>query len=228
MTLRGAHLSSLPASEVRALLDWLEASASPGKSLEAMGTGPHWVLAHCDDGVTWGLVDEGRVRWAEGAWAGPRPTRANVQQVRVFGPEAEFLVWRVEGEGTFQARRLADGEPSKDWCRPKEERFLIAATRMADDVATGHADFSAVDERDGRRQVLPPVCDPLDDRPRGLRGLTADDFEKGAYGVGLELHHYLDEDDGTGCVRVAASRLVRLVRLAPEEQRAPGEPEGRS
>ena len=67
------------------------------------------LLAHADDGVIWGRVDKGVLQTSHSAFpqVSPPLRALTLQQARLFGPDAELLVWR-DGEGNWQARLLRD------------------------------------------------------------------------------------------------------------------------
>ena len=74
-----------------------------------------WLLAFAEDGVIWGLVEKGELYLssAEHTKVSPKLRLITLQSLRLFGAEAELLLWR-EGHG-FKARILKEGggEPRK-------------------------------------------------------------------------------------------------------------------
>jgi len=211
---RYARIRPLTESDVTSVLDWMEGKDTGG-AVQALiaacadgdGSGL-WILVHLDGGVVWGLVDDGDARLARSAdptWP-PAPSRDRLQQLRVFGTAGELLVWRDEDIGTPAGRLIEDEEggdkdPVWGW---KDEHYVVAGTEIIRDAGISDDRFTAVREANGRAQVLP------------LR-LEADDFAlsgapagRGMHVVRLVVRHYLEENSENGCVRVAASRLVRL------------------
>ncbi|MGH2733357.1 MAG: type III-D CRISPR-associated protein Csx19 [Actinomycetota bacterium] len=212
-----ANVKSLASSQVEALIAWAGGAGAPedAGSLLSECRGPDtsalWLLAHCDDGVTWGRCDGSRLLLScsqHENWPTPRPTARNLQQLRLFGERGEVLVWRREDAGDALAGRLlADGAEQPhpdDPARPCEELYLVLGTRIAEGgEATGDG-FTAVTDAAGRVQVLP-------------LGLGRDTPDWGRPAACLRISHYLERDEETGCVRIAASRLVALEPV-PEER----------
>lgn len=185
----------------RSVVEWIQGAggdANLARGLVARCGAPAWVLAHCDDGVAWGAYRAGCFAFSDLAeWPTPRPAASTLQQVRLFGPAAEILIWS-EGRGSFAGRLLEDTAGSStntDPARPHDEAYLVAASQRV----AGTATFTAVRDRSGRVQVVPL---PLDDA----------DFLEGRHGLELGVRHYMEPVAETGCIRIAASRLVALRR----------------
>ena len=90
-----------------------------------------WLLAHCDDGVTWGRLENGKWLLASEYFPdiAPVPSRHNIQQIRIFGRESEVLIWR--SEGSFAGRKIKDvafnaEKYLKPWC----ESQILLGTRL--------------------------------------------------------------------------------------------------
>ncbi|HXK43686.1 MAG TPA: CRISPR-associated protein Csx19 [Anaerolineae bacterium] len=96
------HIQSLPVPDDLAteLRQWLAAQTQP--------YGLNCLLAHADDGVIWGQVRDGGWHLSGDAFpAISPPLRAvTLQQVRLFGPTAELLLWK-DGTG-WRARLIRD------------------------------------------------------------------------------------------------------------------------
>lgn len=101
-----------------------------------MSEGLPWLLVHADDGVIWGRRQaDGTLKVSGDAFSDPQryPALAvrlralTVQQLRIFGPDGEILLWR-EDEG-FQGRQILDGAsaPENSW----EEQQLLWGTPQA-------------------------------------------------------------------------------------------------
>lgn len=155
-------------------------------------TAPAWALFHCDDGVTWGYFDKSTWRLGCDVFPeiSPRPSAISLQELRVFCRAFEVLIWRTE-EG-FGGRLLRDVEGSAalgPLAPDKEERPLLG------DRVIEHKDgFTGVGDGTGAEQVLPLRLPQgsMSARPR------------------LVVRHYFAGDERTGCIRVAASRLVEV------------------
>jgi len=153
---------------------------------------PAWVLCHCDDGVTWG-------RWAQGNWRlgstafpdlCPVPSRRSLVELRVFSATFEALIWR--GESELLGRMLTDEPPgpSDDPMEPHDEDRLLLWGHIVDE----RDGFTRVTNGTGMEQALP------------LTGLD----RTGSASPRLRVRHYFGRDDRSGCVRVAASRLMEF------------------
>lgn len=162
-----------------------------------------WLLAHCDDGVTWGCRDGGEWQLASAYDLAPEPTRKNLQQLRLFGKASELLMWRAGDD--FRGRVLADApaEGFAEWAKPMTERRFLVGRRI---VGESRGRFSVVGDAHGSRHAVPLAC-------------TDDDFAMERFPLRLEIRHYLDRDDATGVVRIAASRLVDIWNDAQKEGR---------
>jgi CRISPR-associated protein (TIGR03984 family) len=190
------------------ILDWV--------TIGSPSSWPHsgqarWLLAHCDDGVVWGYRDSADTwRLSSGLVfpslqksASPTLRHESLQQVRLFGDEGELLVWR--DEVSLRGRWLHDSgiDSLEEHQRPIDEYYLLLGDRMLDDSMDG---FTLVGDAAGSRHSVPVEC-------------SAGDFDLRYRGRGdpppwpLQLHvrHYLEQDERSGTVRIAASRLVRVL-----------------
>jgi CRISPR-associated protein (TIGR03984 family) len=190
-------IASIDEAGCKQIVAWLlsDSNAAP----EHLGSGLAWVLAHSDDGVTWGRFDEDAGRWHLGHDAFPDvspPIRAQaLQELRVFGNEGEVLIWRAE-EG-LRGRLIKDAGPAgprdeTDPLRPSEEFRILRGDRVHGDAAGG---FTRVTDATGAEQVLPIKLDEARIRQRNVR---------------LHVRHYWVQDADDGTVRVAVTRLVKL------------------
>ena len=200
-TLFGAELQPFDPEDCRPYLAWVagEAASPPG------GSRYHWLLAHSDGGVTWGVNRDGRWALSIGRFAGVSPPTAAVafgaalQQIRLFSPLQELLIWRADG-GPL-GRLLSDTAPIADALfRPLDgEQVLIGDRLLAEPVD----DFALVGDDAGSRHAVP------------LPGLTAQSFRDAEgnpyWPLRLRLRQYLEQDASTGALRIAAARLVDLI-----------------
>jgi CRISPR-associated protein (TIGR03984 family) len=186
--IQGCEIEQLDTKGCKAWIDHVLGEGHPPFTVED----PAWVLFHCDDGVTWGRLDGARWRLGSEAFPDvcPRPSDISVQEFRVFCRAFEVLVWRTQ-DG-YRGRVLRDVERSSlsgPVAPDEEERPLLG------DRAIEHRDgFTRVEDGTGAEQVLPLRLPErsMSARPR------------------LLLRHYFARDERTGCVRVAASRLVEV------------------
>lgn len=218
MELKYCSMNRISDDDCRSLIGWLagrnqfsdvsELLSCCGSRLQGKQL---WVLAHCDDGVTWGRVSDDTLLLSctqVERWSTPEISESNLQQVRVFGDEAELLIWLVDREsGRFRGRVLKDdlSYGQDDPFRPKDETYLIAATGVAPDGAATAQGFTVVSDAGGRTQVLPLELSP-------------EDFGANKFPVGLSVRHYFNQDSESGSARIAGSRLLSLRRIAEGEQ----------
>jgi CRISPR-associated protein (TIGR03984 family) len=209
-TLFGAELQPFGPEDCRPYLAWAagEAAAPPG------GSRYHWLLAHSDGGVTWGVNRDGRWALSIGRFPGVSPPTAAVafgaglQQLRLFSPLQELLIWRTD-DGPL-GRLLTDTAPVADALfRPLDGEQVLIGDRLLAEPVDG---FALVGDAAGSRHAVP------------LPGLTHQSFRDGEdnpyWPLRLRLRHYLEQDAETGALRIAAARLVALVaRPADEESR---------
>jgi CRISPR-associated protein (TIGR03984 family) len=213
--LEGADISPLADEDVRAVVADLGSRTMTDAVVKCLAPcrnpadEPLWLLLHADAGVTWGVIEKEGVRLSSLALAGwPTPAleAGGLQQLRIFGAGGEVLIWRAEDPPrSLAGRRLADGGasgPLEPWLKPGNIRQVVAASRVAEG-GEARGGFTAVADGTGRTQVVPWT-------------LTDEDFDTGGgagpYPLELVVREYFEQDDVSGCVRVAASRLVALRR----------------
>jgi CRISPR-associated protein (TIGR03984 family) len=179
-----------------AYLAWLLGQAS-GEQPDG-ATELAWALAHSDDGVTWGRFDTAAKIWRLGDQAAPQvspPIRLEtLQELRLFGPTCEVLIWRT-AQG-LRGRTLRDADAStdkgEDALAPLVEDRLVLGERV---VASCAHDFTHVGDRTGAEQVLP---------------ILVTDKQLHAGQVKLQVRHHFELDAETGAARVTVTRLVDL------------------
>jgi CRISPR-associated protein (TIGR03984 family) len=157
-----------------------------------------WLLAHCDDGVVWGKREGARWRLSSTAFPDVSPPLGenNLQQLRLFGPLREVLLWRTD-DG-FTGRELTDASPAAadDPLRPQDQEYVL----MGDRLLGVNDGFSLVGDARGSRQAVPLSI------PENASGA----LEWRRWPLRLQVRHYFTSDPRSGLVRVVASRLVHL------------------
>ena len=159
-----------------------------------------WLLAHCHDGVTWGLLGD------DNSWQlssmffpnlSPCISASNLLELRMFGVDGEFLIWQTENG--FVGRSLADQKlpmtAVQDSCRPDNETRILLGNKFVESQDR----FTHVRTARGTQQAVPLEC-------------TKDDFTGDRWPLRLEVRHYFEENRQTGVVRVGASRLVNVFK----------------
>lgn len=179
MTLHGAALTPLDGNVSKELVAWL---------LDGQGEcplpdfSPQWAVLQCSDALVWGVWRDGRWVWAsEADPVGIRkPTAATLLEARIFGPEAEALVWR--SGGGWAGRRLAD-DPAVAAALKPICRSLRFDGDESDKSTLPHGFVAHVTT--GGRVVVAP-------------------------GRELKTREYLADVDNTGLLRIAATRFVEV------------------
>jgi len=159
-----------------------------------------WLLAHADDGVIWGRrQSDGSLLLSSDVFFNLKsgyPAIAvelrpeTLQQLRIFGPGGELLIWR--NEGRFRGRIIMDGDSQREdsW----QEQHLLWGTSIEQ-----RAGFSLLKEgQQGPQHAIPIVV-------------------SGAQRAALTVRHYVQSDQ-YGQAIVGLSRLVNLGLFATTEE----------
>jgi len=137
-----------------------------------------FALAFADDGVIWGRFD-GAWKWSGDALAVSPPFRLNtLQQIRLFGADAELFLWRADRN--WQGRVIVDGAG--------ETREYLDELQLLWGAKEGEEKNGFVLRRD---------------RGQGLRHTPPLQIANEGK---LRIRNYLDYDQD-GCVKIIASRL---------------------
>jgi CRISPR-associated protein (TIGR03984 family) len=145
-----------------------------------------YLLAHAEDGVIWGKLEDGRFLLSSDAYpeVSPKLRVDTLRELRLFGKEAEWLLWRTESG--WQARLILDGEGAP--VEYFDESSILWGT---DAIGQAHAPFSLVTEADTGIRHAPPM-----------------EFH-GRHSMRLVVRHYLGYDEQNS-VFIKSSRLVNL------------------
>ncbi len=195
----GYVIEPLDAAACDRFLGWL--LGEPGSDSPGGATGLAWALAHCDDGVTWGRFDPESKTWRLGHQVVPAVSppirRETLQELRVFGESHEVLIWRTElglrGRLLRETDPAADRADTSDPLRPTDESRILRGDRVR---AVCEHRFTHVADRAGAEQIVPVEVTDDELRARRLR---------------LAVSHYYERDPENGAVRIAVSRLVKLM-----------------
>ncbi len=149
--------------------------------------GLRWLLAHSDDGVTWGELRDGKLCLSSAAFPDVSPPLrpGTLQQARLFGRPGELLLWRQDKGWAY--RLVLEGQGEEKVCY--DQPYLLWGTTV-------------VQEKDGFTLLT-----------HGAEGLRhAPPLAPGQIHLPLQLivRHVLGED-GDKQTGVAWSRLVDLV-----------------
>lgn len=154
------------------------------------------LLAHADDGVIWGqIVGKDLLTACEAVpQVSPVLRTLTLQQARLFGPDAELLVWQ-DGDGNWHGRLIDDrGQSISGWCF--DESQLQWGDHQEGQEVRG---FTLVaDGQRGLRHAVP------------LHSAEIPFGEHGERPLRLETRHYLEQDENDGMLIVIQSRLTGL------------------
>lgn len=177
-----SSVRALAVDHKQELRAWLEGLAAENELT--------WLLAHCEDGAIWGLVEHGRLALSCEAFprGGLALRWAALVQARLFGAHGEVLVWR--GPAGWLARLRVDG--AGEQVKHIDETQLLWGTGSADPTRHSGLFQELVEGRRGIRHAPPIGGMPTESQRAGLR-----------------VRHYLAADDD-GVVRIVDGRLVAL------------------
>ncbi len=159
-----------------------------------------YLLTHADDGVNWGIVDNGQLTISHDCYPdyAPELRLATLQQVRLFGDGGELYLWRVDGQWHG---RFLDGSRDKD-----------ADTLPTCYLLWGTSEDTRQKSADARFILLADGEEGLRHAPPRLK-----DFAANSHYLALKVLHYVAYD-GDGQAHVAASRLVGLEPVERKEK----------
>lgn len=174
-------------SHIGDVKEWLQNQASI--------YGLKWLLAHADDGVLWGRVDNGKLVTSDSVAPEVSPPLRvkTLQQARLFAPHGEMLLWR-DGDHQWHARLIRDAKTGETpaWHEAIDEAQVLWGT---DTRALSNGFTLMSDGVQGLRHAVPlEVKGRYREHNRPLR---------------LWIRHYL-KDDEEGFARIVASRLLDL------------------
>jgi CRISPR-associated protein (TIGR03984 family) len=188
MPIEGCATEPLDQDACKAWIDYVLGSGSAPADLGLRA----WVLFHCEGGVTWGRLESNTWQLACASFPHlcPIPSETSIQEMRVFSPEVEVLIWRAVH--ALRGRILRDDPKAvgNDALRPDDESRLL----LAGQVIEYRNGFTRVSDGTGAEQVLPVR----------VTGGSSSAWPR------LVVRHYFARDEKTGCVRVVATRLVEV------------------
>jgi CRISPR-associated protein (TIGR03984 family) len=162
-----------------------------------------YLLAYADDGVIWGVIENGKLLTSDEAAPSisPKMRIPTLQECRLFSGEGgELYLWHVN-EG-WQARYIKDEGSSE--VRALDEDYVLWGDHVDSAIQSQDDRFTVVaDGAQGLRHAVPLRLNRTT-LPGGKRPLR------------LTVRHYLEEHQGTGQLFIAYSRLVRLWILGEE------------
>ncbi|MCX6358316.1 MAG: hypothetical protein NT029_00775 [Armatimonadetes bacterium] len=194
--LLGAIVRRLTPSEAESVAGWV-IGEGPQPSSETFS--PRWALIQCSDALVWGILgDAGWVLGSSVPGGGRRPSLDALIEMRVFGPDAEVLIWQADegivGRLLSDRPGCADGAGPVTWSatfQPPDHHPVVtlrpgkARTDTNQTVAEAADGFVVRSSREGRTTVTPP-------------------------GSCVIVVQYMQRDDETGVVRLAGARLAEV------------------
>lgn len=157
-----------------------------------------YLLAHAEDGVIWGLIDDNGLQTSDtvAPHISPPLCVSSLLQCRLFSEEGELLIWRTDHG--WRARLVQD-EPNSEVGALDEDYVL-----WGNGCEGGKDPFTVVVEGvQGLRHAV-PISLPqthFDDKKHPLR---------------ITVRHYLEENPNTGQFFIGYSRLVKLFAVKQE------------
>lgn len=164
----------------KVLKEWIE------KQQEAYKL--QYLLAHAEDGVIWGKFKDGQLVTAECLWNQSPPLQpSTLQQCRIFGKEAEVMLWRQENG--WQTRVIQDV--------PKADCIIEKQMLWGNQIEkTGEGFTLLTDGQQGLRHAIPITAISVDPKKSKSSPRL----------VYLHVKHYVDYD-------TAGIALIRWSRL---------------
>ncbi len=170
-------------------LDWLLGGAKPTD----VSSDFQWAVVQATDTLVWCLREGDAWRRTDlEPGSGMRPLKADrIFEARFFGPDAQLLLWRTNGEEWNQFQLATEPDPAKS----TEQTWFYA-----------HEIERQEAEREKRRWTAPDACGPfLSHTDRAGRVSVV------PRGRGVRVTQHLEEDLETGLVRIATTRFVEIV-----------------
>lgn len=184
------------------LIAWIEAQSAltPAK----------WLLAHCEDGVVWGKISEGKLQLSSQLHQSTftQLQSDTLSELRLFGEQAEVHLWRTPAG--WRACRIEDQTGTGD---SFDEFQRLWGVRIDLDKAQRLWGKQSNGKRDGFTLVVEPGLGIAQAVPLEIAedafARTGSDFDTYRPLV-LTCRHYLTYDEETGEAQIAATRLVNL------------------
>jgi hypothetical protein len=187
MRLHGATLTPLNDDMAKRLVAWVldRKGDCPLASFS-----PQWAVLQCDGTLVWGIRHSSDWRWAHEVDKGIRypPSLGTLREARIFGRDAEALVWRAGGR--LAGRLLADDPAVSEELKPIERKLVFEGDEE-DEGTLAHGFIKHV--TGGGRIVVAP----------GRKLVTRE------YLADVEDPYVADAND-TGLLRIAATRFVEV------------------
>jgi CRISPR-associated protein (TIGR03984 family) len=162
--------------------------------VQQAGNSECYLLAHADDGLIWGKVENGVLTTSHDAARGtpyaevsPPLREVTLQSARLFNNDCEILLWRDDSSWRARAIYTANGDQAT-FVEAIDERQLLWGNQA---------------------EAISDTFTLLSDSGQGLRHIAPVAISADALPLRLRVRHLISEDK-TGFARITASRLVTL------------------
>jgi len=166
--------------------------------LRRCGISNGWILAYADDGVIWGIINNGFPKFSCNVFPKVSPPfrASTLQQLRIFNKEMELRVWRRES--LFDGYSLRDGNIKET----RDEDYILLGNKI-EEIKDG---FTLLpDGSRGLRHAVPiDISDLMNNAKSNKFQLT------------LTVRHYIDYEEDNGQAYISSSRMLGL-KLNGEE-----------
>jgi CRISPR-associated protein (TIGR03984 family) len=156
-----------------------------------------YLIAHAEDGVIWGRFQESELVTAESLWVKfpiPSLQPISLQQCRIFGKDAEVMLWRQDRG--WQARVIQEAQEAH--CIIEEQMLWGDTVEKVDNGFT-----LLTDGQQGLRHAL-PITGIRENQSR-----TEPSQKQAKRHTRLHVKHYIDYDNA-GIALIYYSRLFDL------------------
>lgn len=206
LNIRGAEIIPIEMIDALGILSWVNGGEEPS-DFERLLTDAK-LLAHCYDGVVWGYLCGDSWCLSSSAFPeiSPEISEINLLEMRIFDNSREIMFWK--GPSGITGRVIQDTKAhlsTNDPFHPLDDKYVLWGSRLLE-VRNG---FSLVEEPTGVRHAIPLPC-TREDFP--LVGSEA--TGRSWHPLRLDVRWYLSEDEQSGAVYIAASRLFGVRKEA--------------
>lgn len=206
LNIRGAEIIPSEMIDALGILSWVNGGKEPS-DFERLLTDAK-LLAHCYDGVVWGYLCGDSWSLSNSAFPGisPEISETNLLEMRIFDDSREIMLWKRRSGIAGRVIRDSKAYLSQDDpFRPLDDAYVLWGSRLLE-VRNG---FSLVEEPTGVRHAVPVPC-TKDDFPLVGSETTGRPWHP----LRLDVRWYFSEDEQSGAVHIAASRLFDVRKEA--------------
>jgi len=206
MNIRDAEITPIEAIDVPEVLSWVNGGKQPSDFERLLPDAK--LLALCYDGVVWGYLCGDSWCLSSSAFPAisPEINETNLLEMHIFDNSREIMLWKQRSGIAGRVIRDTKDRLSQDVpFRPLDDAYVLWGSRLLE-VRKG---FSLVEEPTGVRHVVPVPC-TKDDFPLVGSETTGRPWHP----LRLDVRWYFSEDEQSGAVHIAASRLFGVRKEA--------------